>query len=155
LNNVAPKPWEEQIYQCPECGEVRYSYHSCQNRHCPKCQHEAGQQWLERQHALLLPCPHFLLTFTLPEVMRDLARRHQKLVYGLIFRASAATTQQLAQDPRFVGGSLGMIGVLHTWTRALIYHPHVHYVVPGGGLAPDECKVPPLSRPRNDENKVD
>jgi hypothetical protein len=126
-----------QVYQCPECGEMRYSYHSCQNRHCPKCQHEAGQQWLEQQQALLLPCPYFLLTFTLPEGLREVARSHQKLVYGLLFRASAAATQQLAQDPRFVGGTLGMVGVLHTWTRALIYHPHVHYVVPGGGLAPD------------------
>jgi hypothetical protein len=126
-----------QVYQCPECGEKRYSYHSCQNRHCPKCQNEAGQEWLEQQQALLLPVPYFLLTFTLPEELREVARGHQKLVYGLLFRASAAATQQLAQDPRFVGGTLGMVGVLHTWTRALIYHPHVHYVVPGGGLAAD------------------
>ena len=126
-----------QVYQCPACGEMRYSYHSCQNRHCPKCQQEAGQQWLEEQEALLLPCSYFLLTFTLPEKLRELARSHQKLIYGLLFRASAAAAQQLAQDPRFVGGTLGLVGVLHTWTRALIYHPHVHYVVPGGGLAPD------------------
>jgi Putative transposase/Transposase zinc-binding domain len=126
-----------QVYQCPECGELRYSYHSCQNRHCPKCQNAAGQEWLEQQQALLLPTPYFLLTFTLPEELREVARSHQKLVYGLLFRASAAATQQLAQDPRFVGGTVGMIGVLHTWTRALVYHPHVHYVVPGGGLALD------------------
>ena len=126
-----------QVYQCPECGEKRYSYHSCQNRHCPKCQNGAGQEWLEQQEALLLPVPYFLLTFTLPEELREVARSHQKLVYGLLFRASAAAAQQLAQDPRFVGGTLGMVGVLHTWTRALIYHPHVHYVVPGGGLAAD------------------
>jgi hypothetical protein len=126
-----------QVYQCSECGEKRYSYHSCQNRHCPKCQQAAGQVWLEQQQSLLLPVPYFLLTFTLPEQLRELARSHQKLVYGLLFRASAAAAQQLAQDPRFVGGTLGMVGVLHTWTRALIYHPHVHYVVPGGGLAPD------------------
>jgi hypothetical protein len=126
-----------QVYQCPECGEKRYSYHSCQNRHCPKCQNAAGQEWLEQQQALLLPVPYFLLTFTLPEELREVARSHQKLVYGLLFRVSAAATQQLAQDPRFVGGTLGMVGVLHTWTRALIYHPHIHYVVPGGGLAPD------------------
>jgi hypothetical protein len=126
-----------QVYQCPECGEMRYSYHSCQNRHCPKCQNQAGQEWLEQQQALLLPVPYFLLTFTLPEQLREVARSHQKLVYGLLFRASAAATQQLAQDPRFVGGTLGMVGVLHTWTRALIYHPHVHYLVAGGGLAFD------------------
>jgi ribosomal protein L37AE/L43A len=126
-----------QVYQCPECGEKRYSYHSCQNRHCPKCQNAAGQEWLEQQQALLLPVPYFLLTFTLPEDLREVARSHQKLVYGLLFRTSAAAAQELAQDPRFVGGTLGMVGVLHTWTRALIYHPHVHYVVPGGGLVPD------------------
>jgi Putative transposase/Transposase zinc-binding domain len=126
-----------QVYQCPECGEMRYSYHSCQNRHCPKCQNQAGQEWLEHQQALLLPVPYFLLTFTLPERLREVACSHQKLVYGLLFRASAAAAQQLAQDPRLVGGTLGMVGVLHTWTRALIYHPHIHYLVPGGGLAPD------------------
>jgi len=126
-----------QVYECSECGEKRYSYHSCQNRHCPKCQNAAGQEWLEQQQALLLPVPYFLLTFTLPEELREVARSHQKLVYGLLFRASAAAAQELAQDPRFVGGTQGMVGVLHTWTRALIYHPHVHYLAPGGGLAPD------------------
>ena len=97
-----------QVYQCPECGEKRYSYHSCQNRHCPKCQNAAGQEWLEQQQALLLPVPYFLLTFTLPEELREVARSHQKLVYGLLFRASAAAAQQLAQDPRFVGGTLSL-----------------------------------------------
>ena len=126
-----------RVYQCPECGEKRYSYHSCQNRHCPKCQNSAGQEWQEQQQELLLPVPYFLLTFTLPEGLRKVARSHQKLVYGLLFRTSAAAAKQLAQDPRFIGGTLGMIGVLHTWTRALIYHPHIHYVVPGGGLAED------------------
>jgi hypothetical protein len=124
-----------QLYQCPECEEKRYSYHSCQNRHCPKCQNAAGQAWQEQQQTWLLPVPYFLLTFTLPEGLRKVARSHQKLVYGLLFRTSAAAAQQLAQDPRFIGGTLGMMGVLHTWTRALIYHPHVHYLVPGGGLA--------------------
>jgi hypothetical protein len=84
-----------------------------------------------------LPVPYFLLTFTLPEELREVARSHQQQIYGLLFRTSAAAAQQLAQDQRFVRGTLGMIGVLHTWTRALIYHPHVHYVVPGGGLAAD------------------
>ena len=126
-----------QVYQCPECGEKRYSYHSCQNRHCPKCQQTAGQRWLEQQQDLLVPTPYFLLTFTLPEELRALASSHQKEIYNLLFRVSAAAAQHLAEDPHHVGGLLGMIGVLHTWTRALIYHPHVHYLVPGGGLAPD------------------
>ena len=127
-----------QIYYCPDCDQVQYSYHSCRNRHCPKCQHEATQDWLERQQHLLLPVPYFLLTFTLPAGLRELVRSHQKDVYSLLFRASAAATQELSKDPRFVGGQIGMIGVLHTWTRDLRYHPHVHFLVPGGGLAADQ-----------------
>ena len=125
------------VYVCPDCDETCYRYHSCRNRHCPKCQHDAAQRWLDQQHALLLPVPYFLLTFTLPEGLRSVARSNQKRIYNLLFQASAAATQQLAQDPRFIGGSIGMIGVLHTWTRDLNYHPHVHCLVPGGGLAPD------------------
>ena len=126
-----------QVYICRDCDEVRYSYHSCKNRHCPKCQHEAGERWLERQQRLRLPVPYFLLTFTLPEQLREAARRHQRTVYDLVFRASAAAVQQLARDRRFVGGQIGMVGVLQTWARDLGYHPHVHYLVAGGGLAED------------------
>jgi hypothetical protein len=126
-----------QLYTCAACGEVRYSYHSCRNRHCPKCQNEQTEEWLELQHELLLPVPYFLLTFTLPSQLRDLASRNQKLIYALLFRASAEATQKLARDPRYVGGQIGLVGVLHTWTRNLIYHPHVHYLAPGGGLAAD------------------
>jgi hypothetical protein len=125
------------VYRCLHCGEERYSYHSCKNRHCPKCQHDVAQAWLEKQQDLLLPVPYFLLTFTLPDGLRKLARSNQKLVYNLLFRASAEATQQLARDPRFVGGAIGMIGFLQTWTRDLTYHPHIHYLVPGGGLSPD------------------
>jgi hypothetical protein len=126
-----------QVYYCAHCAQAQYSYHSCQNRHCPKCQHQATEQWLDRQQAFRLPTPHFLVTFTLPAALRSVARRHQKLVYNILFRTSAAALQQLAGDPRFVGGQIGMIGVLHTWGRDLSYHPHVHYLVPAGGLAPD------------------
>jgi len=125
------------IYQCDACGEERYLYHSCRNRHCPQCQHDAGQRWLEKQQRLRFGVPYFMLTFTLPAELRPVVRRHQKRLYNLLFRASAAATQQLARDPRFVGGQIGMVGVLHTWGRNLSYHPHVHYLVPGGGLAPD------------------
>jgi hypothetical protein len=125
------------VYYCDQCVEAVYSYHSCKNRHCPKCQNDAAQHWLEEQQDLLLPVPYFLVTFTLPTELREVARRHQKLVYHVLFRTSAAALQQLAQDPRFVGGQIGMVGVLHTWTRDLMYHPHVHYLVPGGGLAPE------------------
>jgi len=126
-----------QVYACTACGVTRYSYHSCRNRHCPKCQHEQTQEWLEVQQGLLLPVPYFLLTFTLPAELRQTASQNQKLIYNLLFRASAQATQQLARDPRLVGGQIGMVGVLHTWTRNLAYHPHVHYLVPGGGLSAD------------------
>jgi len=126
-----------QVFACPACGEVRYSYHSCRNRHCPKCQQQQTRDWLEVQQGLLLPAPYFLLTFTLPSKLRLLASQNQKLIYHLLFRASAQATQQLARDPRFVGGQIGMVGVLHTWTRNLFYHPHIHYLVPGGGMASD------------------
>ena len=114
------------VYQCPDCGELQYRYHSCRNRHCPQCQQGTAQQWLEKQKDLLLPTPYFMLTFTLPEGMRRVARSHQKLFYNLLFRASVAATQKLSQDPRFIGGHVGMVGVLHTWGRTLTYHPHVH-----------------------------
>ena len=105
--------------------------------HCPKCQNDKAQEWLEKQQNFLLPVPYFMLTFTLPAALRPLARSHQTLVYDLLFRASAAATQLLAQDPRFVGGQLGLIGILHTWGRNLSYHPHIHYLVPAGGLSAD------------------
>ena len=126
-----------QVYYCDHCQQSQYSYHSCRNRHCPKCQHQAGEQWLARQQAFRLPVPHFMVTFTLPEPLRAVARRNQKVIYQLLFRTSAAALQELAHDPRFIGGQIGMLGVLHTWGRNLSYHPHVHYLVPGGGLTPD------------------
>ena len=125
------------LYACEACGEHQYRYHSCQNRHCPKCQNEAAQQWLSQQQHWLLPVPYFLVTFTLPAALRPLARRNQKTIYNLLFRTAAAALKELALDPRFVGGQIGMLGILHTWGRDLSYHPHVHFVVPGGGLAAD------------------
>jgi hypothetical protein len=126
-----------QVYSCPQCHQTQYSYHSCRNRHCPKCQNDKAQEWLEQQQNFLLPVPYFMLTFTIPAALRSIARSNQALVYDLLFRASAAATQSLAQDPRFVGGQLGLIGILHTWGRNLSYHPHVHYLVPAGGLSAD------------------
>ena len=120
------------LYQCQVCDHREYRYHSCRNRHCPQCQGDKGQQWLARQQEKLLPVPYFMLTFTLPACLRPLARSQQKLFYNLLFRASAQATQQLAQDPRFLGGTIGMLGVLHTWGRNLSFHPHVHYLLPAG-----------------------
>src|SRR5438093_1256937 len=126
-----------QVYYCNQCLADRYSYHSCQNRNCPKCGNAQANEWLDQQQNLLLPIPYFMVTFTLPQELRAVARSNQKLIYNLLFRASSAALQQLAQDPRFVGGRVGMVGVLHTWTRQLLYHPHVHYLVTGGGLTDD------------------
>jgi hypothetical protein len=126
-----------RVYRCEACQTSHYSYHSCRNRHCPRCQHDAAQQWLARQEALLLPVPYFLITFTLPSGLREVAYRQQRLVYDAFFRASAAALQQLAKDPRFVGAQIGMLGVLQTWTRDLRYHPHIHFLVPGGGPSED------------------
>jgi len=125
------------VYHCDVCEQTHYQYHSCQNRHCPQCQHQQGQQWLERQQATLLPVPYFMVTFTIPSGLHKVARGHQKAVYNILFRASATALQELAWDPRYVGGQIGMVGVLHTWGRKLNYHPHVHYLVPAGGLSAD------------------
>ena len=125
------------VYHCDGCDQPCYRYYSCQNRHCPQCQHQAGQQWLERQRGRLLPVPYFMVTFTLPEPLRRLARANQQVIYNLLFRTSAAAVQELARDPRFVGGQVGLVGVLQTWARDMSYHPHVHYLVPGGGLSED------------------
>lgn len=126
-----------QVYFCANCQEHRYSYHSCKNRHCPKCQNDQANEWLEKQQSLLLPITHFMVTFTLPEELRSLARANQKIVYNILFRASSEALQKLARDPRYIGGRIGCVGVLHTWTRDLRYHPHVHYIVTGGGLTED------------------
>jgi hypothetical protein len=125
------------LYKCPQCQQKRYVYHSCKNRHCPKCQNDQADQWLAQKQDLLLPVTYFMATFTLPGEFRLLVRSRQKDLYNLLFRASSAALQKLAQDPKYIGGTLGMIGVLQTWTRDLRYHPHIHYIIPGGGLAPD------------------
>ena len=130
------------VYSCQACDETIYHYHSCRDRHCPKCQNGKGVQWLEKQQDLLPAANYFMLTFTLPSELRRLARSNQKLFYDLLFRTSADAAQKLAHDPRFVGGRMGMVGVLHTWGRNLSYHPHVHYLVPGGGVTNDGTWLP-------------
>jgi hypothetical protein len=122
------------IYHCTECDTTHYRYHSCCNRHCNQCENAKGAEWLDKQSALLLPVPHHLVTFTLPAELRSLAYRHQKQVYNLLFRTAAEALQMLAADPRFVGGQIGLIGLLHTWQRNLLFHPHIHFLVPSGAL---------------------
>jgi hypothetical protein len=142
IENCRTEALGGQVYHCTSCDHYRYSYHSCQNRHCPKCRNDEATTWLARQQKLLLPVIHFLVTFTLPDPLRQLARSHQKLIYNLLFRTSAAALQKLARDPRFVGGQLGLVGVLQTWTRDLRYHPHIHYLIPAGGLSRDGQWLP-------------
>lgn len=129
-------------YFCPDCASAQFSYRSCRNRHCPTCQGDDASDWLERQQAQLLPGPHSLVTFTVPEELRMLVRANQKLLLNILFRTSFAALQLLARDPKFLGGQIGAIGVLHTWTRDLLYHPHVHFLVPSGALDDGRWKTP-------------
>jgi hypothetical protein len=126
------------LYACESCGRTHTVGRSCGNRHCPTCQQDKTKAWLETQTDRLLPCPYFLITFTLPAELRAVARSHQRVTYAALFEASSAALRLLAADPKFVGTDrTGFFGVLHTWGRTLEYHPHVHYVVPGGGLSAD------------------
>lgn len=125
------------LERCDRCGHEHYSYHSCRNRHCPKCHGEQTQAWLEKQQARLLPVPYYLLTFTLPASLRAVARSHPREIYNLLIKAAVASLQKLAHDPQWVGGALPILAVLHTWTRALLFHPHVHLLVPAGGISPE------------------
>jgi hypothetical protein len=111
---------------------------SCGDRPCPSCQRDKAEAWLAKQTDRLLPCPYFLVTFTPPAALRAVARAHQRVVYSALFRASSEALRALAADPKYIGTDrLGFFGVLHTWGRTLEYHPHVHYVVPGGGVCAD------------------
>jgi hypothetical protein len=125
------------VHQCDHCAQKVYSYHSCRNRSCPKCHRDQTQRWIAQQRQRLLPCPYYLITFTLPAQLRPLARSHPKIVYGLLMKSAAAALQKLASDPRFLGARLGALAVLHTWTRAMLYHPHVHMLVTAGGVSAD------------------
>jgi hypothetical protein len=132
------------LYACESCGRTHAVGRSCGNRHCPTCQQDKTHAWLEKQLDRLLPCPYFLVTFTLPAELRALARGHQRVVYAALFEASSEALRGLAADPKFVGTDrLGFFGVLHTWGRTLEYHPYVHYVVAGGGVSADgSCWLP-------------
>jgi hypothetical protein len=137
-----------ELFGCPDCGRFHYRYHSCNDRHCPLCGTTDADQWLEQQRQrLLLPVPYFLVTFTLPDPLRSWIRSHPQLGYEILFDASAQALQELAANPKRLGAALGMLGILHTWSRTLIFHPHVHYLVPGGGLSADQRQWI-ASRPR-------
>ena len=140
------------LYGCAGCGHAHFAYHSCNHRSCPKCGGADAQAWLNGQCERLLPVPYFLVTFTLPEQLRLACRSHQRLLYEILFDESAATLKEMASIPRHLGGELDFLGILHTWTRQLAYHPHVHYIVPGGGLRPDgrkwrKCRITKKGEP--------
>ena len=125
------------LCECEECGYQHYAYHSCKNRSCPTCHRGDTQKWLAKRESELLPIRYFHVVFTLPPELRDHVRSNQKLLYAVLTRAAVDTLQKIGLDPKFVGGQLSMMTVLHTWTRALEFHPHVHMLVPGGGLDKD------------------
>jgi hypothetical protein len=122
---------------CAECGLVRCAYNSCRNRHCPKCQGAARAAWLAARQAELLPVPYFHVVFTLPAAAAEIAFQNKETVYAILFRAAAETLQTIAADPKHLGAEIGLVAVLHTWGQTLHHHPHVHCVVPGGGLSLD------------------
>jgi predicted RNA-binding Zn-ribbon protein involved in translation (DUF1610 family) len=128
------------LYRCPRCEYETPIYNSCRNRHCPKCQALASERWVEARRAELLPVPYFHLVFTVPEALRPLFRRHPRRLYALLFRTVADTLLEAAADPRHLGARIGFLAVLHTWTQTLLYHPHLHIVVPGGGLTADGAR---------------
>jgi hypothetical protein len=127
----------EYVEQCDTCGHQVISYNSCRNRHCPKCQAMARAKWLAEREAELLPVPYFHVVFTLPEKIGRLALQNAEEIYRILFRAASETLLSIAADPRRLGAQVGFLAVLHTWGQKLHLHPHLHCVVPGGGISPD------------------
>jgi hypothetical protein len=125
------------VLRCGGCGADQVSYNSCRNRHCPKCQSSAAQRWLDARQADVLPVEYYHVVFTLPAPVADIAYQNKAALYGLLFDMAAQTLLRIAADPKHLGARIGATLVLHTWGSALTHHPHVHAVVPGGGLAPD------------------
>ena len=120
---------------CPRCGHQAISYNTCRNRHCPKCQTNARDQWLAERSEELLPVPYFHVVFTLPQELSDLGLQNKEVLYNLLFRASSETLLEVASDPKHLGADIGFLSVLHTWGQNLLHHPHVHCVIPAGGIA--------------------
>jgi hypothetical protein len=123
--------------RCENCGHEEFFYNSCRNRHCPKCQGAARAKWLEDREAELLETTYFHVVFTIPEALGPIGLQNQEILYGILFRAAAETLLAIGRDPRHLGAEIGFLSVLHTWGQRLDHHPHVHCVVPGGGLSPD------------------
>jgi hypothetical protein len=135
------------VYKCDECGEQKISYNSCRNRHCPKCQSLDKERWLEQRSGELLPVPYFHVVFTLPHELNPLALANPKRFYDLLFASASQTLLEIAADPKHLGARIGVLAVLHTWSQTLELHPHLHCIVPGGGLSLDGQRWVPTRRP--------
>ena len=132
--------------QCDKCGHTRVAYNSCRDRHCPKCQYIKKIQWVDRVAATLPPVRHFHVVFTIPQCLRTLFYINQDVAYNLLFKAAGQTLMQTAQNPEYLGARAGAIAILHTWTQTLIYHPHIHMIVPAGGLSDDQMEWIPAHK---------
>ena len=125
------------VERCEKCAHTRIAYNSCRNRHCPKCQGAAAREWLADREAELLPVPYYHVVFTLPAPIADIAYQNKAVIYGILFKAAAETLITIAADPKHLGARIGLTAVLHSWGSALTHHPHVHIIVPGGGISLD------------------
>jgi hypothetical protein len=125
------------VLACEDCGHSHIAYNSCRNRHCPKCQGAAARDWLAERQAELLPVGYFHIVFTLPKAIADIAYQNKAVVYDILFKASGETMLTIAADPKHLGARIGFLSVLHTWGSAMTHHPHIHMIVPGGGISPD------------------
>src|SRR6266511_2732987 len=145
------------VEQCEDCARTRIAYNSCRNRHCPKCQGAAAKEWLAEREADLLPVPYFHVVFTVPAQISDIAYHNKAVIYDILFKASSQAMLTIAAEPKRLGARIGITAVLHTWASALVHHPHIHMIVPGGGFSLDRqrwvsCRpsyllpVPVLSR---------
>jgi hypothetical protein len=130
------------VARCAGCDHVEIAYNSCRNRHCPKCQGLARLQWLADRRAELLPVPYFHVVFTVPAPLAAIALQNKAVVYNILFKAAAETIRTIGADPKHLGAETGMIAILHTWGQTLTHHPHVHCIVPGGGIGPDGRFIP-------------
>jgi hypothetical protein len=128
------------VTRCEDCAHIDVAYNSCRNRHCPKCQAAAAYDWLEARRAELLPVPYYHVVFTLPAPIADIAYCNKAVIYDALFKAASETLLRIAGDPKHLGAKIGVTMVLHSWGSALTHHPHVHCIVPGGGLSPDSAR---------------
>jgi hypothetical protein len=125
------------VARCEDCSHTKIAYNSCRNRHCPKCQGAAAKEWLAERETELLPVPYYHMVFTLPAAIADIAYQNKPIIYDILFKASAEALTTIAADPRHLGARIGLTAVLHTWGSAMTHHPHVHMIVPGGGISLD------------------